>query len=190
MTTRNAALRRLAFSAILLAFPFNQAAAQDASAVAERLKALSAKQGIELAWTNVTGDASSMVIEGLTVKPAGETDALPIGNVTLSGVVEENGGYRVDTTTTAPISSTTEGVTVELSEIIVKGLKIPVEDSDDPLAAISFYDSAEMASAAFKMADKNVFSISGLSAEITRPAEGKPMDFTARRRELHRRLVR
>jgi hypothetical protein len=179
MTTRNAALRRLAFSAILLAFPLNQAAAQDASAVAERLKALSAKQGIELAWTNVTGDASSMVIEGLTVKPAGETDAFPIGNVTLSGVTEENGGYRVDTTTTAPISSTTEGVTVELSEIIVKGLKIPVEDSDDPLAAISFYDSAEMASASFKMAGKNVFSISGLSAEISRPTEGSPMDFTA-----------
>jgi hypothetical protein len=179
MTTRNAALRRLAFSAILLVFPFNQAAAQDASAVAERLKALSAKQGIELAWTNVTGDASSMVIEGLTVKQAGETDAFPIGNVTLSGVTEENGGYRVDTTTTAPFSSTTEGVTVELSEIIVKGLKIPVEDSDDPLTAISFYDSAEMASASFKMAGKNVFSISGLSAEISRPTEGSPMDFTA-----------
>jgi hypothetical protein len=179
MTTRNAALRRLAFSAILLAFPFNQAAAQDASAVAERLKALSAKQGIELAWTNVTGDASSMVIEGLTVKQAGETDAFPIGNVTLSGVTGENGGYRVDTTTTAPFSSTTEGVTVELSEIIVKGLKIPVEDSDDPLTAISFYDSAEMASASFKMAGKNVFSISGLSAQISRPTEGSPMDFTA-----------
>jgi hypothetical protein len=58
-------------------------------------------------------------------------------------------------------------------------LKIPVEDSDDPLAAISFYDSAEMASAVFKMAGKNVFSINGLSAEISRPAEGKPMDFTA-----------
>ena len=66
MTTRNAALRKFAFSAILLALPFSQAAAQDASAVAERLKALSARQGVELAWTNVTGDASNMVIEGLT----------------------------------------------------------------------------------------------------------------------------
>ena len=179
MTTRNAALRKFAFSAILLALPFSQAAAQDASAVAERLKALSARQGVELAWTNVTGDASNMVIEGVTAKPAGETEAFAIGNVTMSGVVEENGGYRVDTTTTEPITSTTEGVTVELSEIVVKGLKIPVEDSDDPLAAISFYDSVEMASAAFKMAGKDVFSISDLSAEISRPVEGKPIDFTA-----------
>jgi len=153
--------------------------AQEAAAVAERLKALSAKQGIELGWSNVTGDASSMTIEGLTAKPAGESEAFPIGAVTLSGVTEENGGFRIATTSTAPISSTTEGVTVDLSEIVIKGLKIPAEDSDDPLAAISFYDSVEMASASVKMADKTVFSISGLSAVISPPVEGKPMDFTA-----------
>ena len=39
MTTRNAAFRRLAFSAILLAIPFNCAFAQDVTAVAERIKA-------------------------------------------------------------------------------------------------------------------------------------------------------
>jgi hypothetical protein len=179
MTTHNAALRRLAFSAILLAFPINQAVAQDAAAVAKHLKALSAKQGVELGWSNVTGDASSMVIEGLTVKAAGETNAFPLGNVTLSGVTEVDGGFRVDTTTTAPISSTSEGVTVELSEIVVKGLRIPAEDSDDPLAALSFYESAEMASADFSMGGKSVFSIKGLSSAISPLVEGKPVDFTA-----------
>lgn len=179
MTNRNAALRRLAFSAILLAFPFNSAVAQEASAVAERLKALGSKQGIELGWTNVTGDASSMVIEGLTVKPAGETDAFPLGNVTFSGVTEQNGGYAIANTSTAPIASTAEGITVELSEIVIKGLKLPAEDSNDPLTALTFYDSAQLASAAVKMADKTVFSLTNLSAEITAPADGKPMDFTA-----------
>jgi len=179
MTNRNAALRRLAFSAILLAFPFNSAVAQEASAVAERLKALGAKQGIELGWTNVTGDASSMVIEGLTVKPAGETDAFPLGNVTFSGITEQNGGYAIANTSTAPISSTAEGITVELSEIVIKGLKLPAEDSNDPLTALTFYDSAQLASAAVKMADKTVFSLTDLSAEITAPGDGKSMDFTA-----------
>lgn len=179
MTNRNTALRSLAFSAILLAFSFNQAAAQEASAVAERLKALGAKQGVELGWSNVTGDASSMVIEGLTVKAAGETNAFPLGNVTLTGITEENGGYRVATTTTAPINSTSEGITFELSEIVVTGLRIPAEDSDDPLAALSFYESASMASGAVKMADKTVFSMTDVSAEITPPADGKAMDFTA-----------
>ena len=88
MTNRNAALRRLAFSAILLAFPFNPATAQEASAVAERIKAAAAAQGTFLEWTGVTGDASSMVLEGVTVKAANMGDALPVGNVTLSGIVD------------------------------------------------------------------------------------------------------
>ena len=178
MTKHNAAFRRLAFSAILLAIPFNSAFAQDASAVAERIKADAAAQGTFLSWTGVTGDASSMVMEGVSVKAANMDDALPIGNVTLSGVIEENGGYRVETTTTSPISTTSEGVTFDLSEIVVKGWRIPAENSTDPLAAISLYEGVEMASASFKMADKTVFSITGLSAAITPPADGKPMDFT------------
>jgi len=179
MTDRYAALRRLAFPAILLAFTVTQAAAQEASAVAERLKALGARQGVELGWSNVTGDASSMVIEGVTVKPAGEATAFPLGNVTLTGITEENGGYRVATTTTAPINSTAEGVTLELSEIVVTGMRIPAEDSDDPLASLSFYESASMASGAVKMADKTVFSMKDVSAVISPPAEGRPIDFTA-----------
>jgi hypothetical protein len=179
MTIRNAAFRRLAFSAILLAIPLDCAFAQDVTALADRKKALSAEHGVGLGWTAVTGDASNMVIEGLTVKPAGETDAFPIGNVTLSGVTDENGGYRIETTTTSPISTTSEGITVELSEILIKGLRIPAEDSTDPLAGISFYDSAELAAAAVKVADKTVFSIADVSAAITQPVEGKPMDFTA-----------
>ena len=113
MTNRNAALRRLAFSAILLVSPFNAAFAQDISAIAERIKAAAAAQGTFLEWTGVTGDASSMVLEGVTVKAANMDDRLAIGNVTLSGIVEQNGGYRVQTTTTSPISSTSEGITFD-----------------------------------------------------------------------------
>lgn len=179
MTTRNAALRRLAFSAILLVIPFNSAFAQDVTAVAERIKAAAAAQGTELAWTGVTGDASSMILEGVTIKAASMDAALAIGNVTLSGIVEQNGGYRVETTTTSPISTTSEGVTIDLSEIVVKGWAIPAENSTDPLAALSLYESVEMAGASVKKADKTLFSLTDLSARITPPVDGKPMDITA-----------
>ena len=178
MTNRNAALRRLAFSAILLAFPFNSAVAQEASAVAERIKASAAAQGTVLDWTGVTGDASSMVLEGVTVKAANMDAALAIGNVTLSGIVEENGGYRVETTTTSPISTTSEGVTFDMSSMLIRGWNIPAENPADPLDTLSLWDSAEIASMTFKMADKTVFSIAGVSSTVTRPADGKPMDFT------------
>jgi hypothetical protein len=177
MTKYDAAFRKLSFSAILLTFPVNLAVAQDAAAVAERIKAAAAGQGTVLEWTGVTGDASSMVLEGVTVKAAGMDDTLAIGNITLSGIVEKNGGYRVETTTTAPISTTSEGMTFDLSEIVVKGWTIPAENSTDPFAVLSLYEGVEMASASFKMADKTVFSLTGLSAAITPPTDGKPMDF-------------
>ena len=178
MTKRNAALRRLAFSAVLLAFPLNSAFAQDATVVAERIKAAATAQGTVLEWTGVTGDASSMMLEGVSVKAANMDEALQIGNITLSGVIEEDGGYRIDTTATSPISATSEGITFDLSEIVVKGWRIPAENSTDPFTALSLYESVEMASASFKMAGKTVFSITGLSAAITPPVDGKPMDFT------------
>ena len=65
MTRCQAATRKLAFSAVLLAMPFTLPSAQDVIAVAERLKVEGhRKQGLELGWIDVTGDASSMVIEG------------------------------------------------------------------------------------------------------------------------------
>jgi len=178
MTTHKAAFRRFTYTATLLALSFSPAFAQDAATVAERIKAAAAAQGTVLTWTGVTGDASTMVIQGASVKPANMDEALPIGDVTLSGIVEENGGYRVETTTTSPFSTTSEGVTFDLSAIVVKGWRISAQDSSDPLAALSLYDSAELASASFKMADKTVFSITGVSSAITRPADGEPFAFT------------
>lgn len=178
MTKHQATYRKLAYSAVLLAISFNPAFAQDASAVADRIKAFAAAQGTVLDWTGVTGDASTIVLEGVSVKPANMDEALPIGNVTLSGIVEDNGGYRVETTTTSPFSTTSEGVTFDLSAIVIKGWSIPAQDSSDPQAALSLWESAELASAAFKMADKTVFSIAGVSSTVTHTGDGKPMDFT------------
>jgi hypothetical protein len=177
MTTRKPALRRLAFSAILLAIPCNTAFAQDVTAVAERIKAAAAAQGTVLEWTGVTGDASSMVLEGVSARAANMDDKLEIGNITLSGVVEQNGGYSVATTTTSPFSKTSEGITFDVSPIVIRGWNIPAEDSDDPLTTLSLWDSAEVADITVKAADKTVFSMTGISSTVTRPADGK-MDFT------------
>jgi hypothetical protein len=84
----------------------------------------------------------------------------------------------VETTTTSPISTTSEGLTFDLSPLIIRGWSIPAESSTDPLATLSLWDSAELASAAFKMADKTVFSVTGVSSSVTRPGDGKPMAFT------------
>lgn len=177
MTITRSAIRRLAFSGILLAIPLHSASAQDAAAIAERLKAAVASQGIDISWTGVSGDASQMVLQGVSVKPTSEKEALPIGNITLAGVSEQNGGYRVETLTTDPFSRSEDGVTVDLSSFVINGMNIPAENSTDPLSSVMLYDGVKLDSLAVTVGGKTAFSMNGLAFEMTTPADGKPMEF-------------
>jgi hypothetical protein len=178
MTPDRLTLRRLAMSAMLLALPLDPALAQDSAAVAERLKAAMVQQGIEVSWSNVSGDASSMVLENVTIIPLGGSDALEIGDVTLIGIAEADGGYRVERLETAPFSSVEDGVTLDVDAVVISGMTIPGADAADPLAGIMLYETAELASVAVKFGDRTAFAMQGLAFEMAPPAAAGEMQFT------------
>ena len=159
MTIHRSTFHKLAVSTFLLTASLGSAWAQDTSAVADRMKALLANQGMELAWTGISGDASSMVLEGVSVKAAGEKDSLPIGNVTLEGVEEADGGYTIDTVSTQPFSHAEEGVTLEASPFVMHDLTLPAENSSDPMASLMLYKSAELESLTVKAGGKDASKI-------------------------------
>ncbi|MFK0688734.1 hypothetical protein ACFX5Q_11075 [Mesorhizobium sp. IMUNJ 23033] len=169
--------RKLAFSTFLLTLPLNAAFAQD-TAVADRLKATLAAQGVDISWTGVTGDATSMVLQGVSVKPAAEKEALPIGDVKLEGVTEANGGFDIATVSTAAFQRTQDGITLDLSPFVIHDMTIPADGATGPTGSMLMYKSAELANMTVKVADKSAFSMDGLAIEITPPADGKAMEFT------------
>ena len=178
MTIHRSTFHKLAVSTFLLTASLGSAWAQDTSAVADRMKALLANQGMELAWTGISGDASSMVLEGVSVKAAGEKDSLPIGNVTLEGVEEADGGYTIDTVSTQPFSHAEDGVTLEASPFVMHDLTLPAENSSDPMASLMLYKSAELDSLTVKAGGKDAFTMNDFAVEITPPADGKAMEFS------------
>ena len=178
MTILGSSFRRLAFSTVLLTLPLNSAFAQDAGAVADRLKASLAAQSVDIGWTGVTGDASSMVLQGVTIRPAGEKDALPVGNITLENISEANGGYVAATVTTEAFSHQEKGTDIAITPIVIHDLTIPAEGATDPLASFTLYRSAEIASVTVKVGDKTAFSMDQLRADITPPADGAAMEFS------------
>lgn len=178
MTRHKHALRRLALSTFLFVIPLDVAFAQDANAVGERLKAVLAAQGMDIAWTAITGDAASMTLEGTTVALAGQPDKVPLGNVTLADVTEENGGYKIGTMSLPNYSVTEDGATIDITGIAIAGLKLPADGSTDPLASVMLYETADVASMSVKMADKQLFSMDQLHFEITPPEAGKAMEFS------------
>jgi hypothetical protein len=177
MRTTASTFTRLAFSAFLLALPVNSAFAQDTNAVAERLKTLLAAQSMELSWSGISGDASKMVIEGATVKPAAEKDALPIGNITLEGVSDENGGYAIATASTDAFTRSEKSTTVEVSPFVIHGLTLPPEGSTGPLGGFLMYKSANLDHLTVKVDDKTAFSMQNLSVDVTPPAGGSALEF-------------
>ncbi|MBN9241527.1 MAG: hypothetical protein J0I98_01910 [Mesorhizobium sp.] len=180
MTIHRSTFSKLAFSTFLFVLPLNTAFAQDTGAVAGRLKALLANQGVDLAWTGISGDASSMVMEGVTVKPAAEKDGLPIGNVKLEGVTEQNGGYAIGTVSTEAFSHSEDGTEVDISPFVMHDLTIPAEGSTDPLASILMYKSADLANMTVKVGDKTAFSMEDFTIDVTPPADGKAMEFAGK----------
>ncbi|WP_394891301.1 hypothetical protein ACG873_08380 [Mesorhizobium sp. AaZ16] len=178
MTIRRHALHKLAISTFLLTIPFHAAHAQDANAVAERFKKVLGDQNINLAWKGVSGDASSLVLEGVTFTPASQKEAVTLGNVTLDGVTEQDGGYRIETISTEPYSFTQEGAKIDISAATFTGVTLPPEGETDPVASMMMYDGMDLANVSVTMADKTVFAMDGLSFEVTPPADGKALEFT------------
>ncbi|RWM20087.1 MAG: hypothetical protein E5X53_13985 [Mesorhizobium sp.] len=177
MTIRRSTLNKLAFSTFLLTLPLNPAFAQDA-AVADRLKAALAAQGVDISWTGVTGDASSMVLQGVAFKPAAEKEAFKIGDVKLEGVTEADGGYEIETVSTSAFQHSEDGVTLDLSPFIIHDMTVPADGATGPLGSMMMYKSAELDNMTVKVADKTAFSMDGLAIEITPPADGKAMAFS------------
>ncbi|TJX60404.1 MAG: hypothetical protein E5W21_13195, partial [Mesorhizobium sp.] len=162
MTIKRSTLRKFALSTFLLTLPLNAALAQDA-AVADRLKAALSAQGVDISWTGVTGDNTSMVLQGVSVKPAAEKEALAIGDVKLENVTEANGGYEIGTVSTSAFEHSKDGVTLDLSPFVIHDMTVPADGSTSPLGSLMMYKSAELSNMTVKVADKTAFSMDGLA---------------------------
>lgn len=154
------------------------AMAQDATAVAERFKAVIGAQGAEVTWTGVSGEGENFVLEGVSFGPAGQTDKLEIGNLTFTGVEEADGGFSVGTVSTDARTITQDGTTVSISPFVLTGVTLPAEGDTDALAAIVFYEQADLESLSVKMGDRQVFDLQKLNVEVDTPDDGTPMSFT------------
>lgn len=178
MTQHRSAFSKLALTTFLFTLPLNAAFAQDANAVAERLKAVLGAQNMTLAWSSVSGDASETVLEGTSLKIAGADKPLEIGKLTLSGISEENGGYKIETVATESYSSTDGNTKVDVSPITLGNVTIPADGSTDPLASFLMYETANLDNLSVKVGDKQAFEMNNLQAEMTPPADGNAMEFT------------
>lgn len=160
--------------ALAAALGWQPALAQDAQEVGARLKTAFAAQGMELDYTGITGDASEMTLEGVTIKPTGEGEPMALAPITLTGIAEEGDAITVETLTMDSHSLSQDGIDVAVEGVEVNNLSLPPEGSDE----ISFYERAEIGSLTVSTGGNQVFALSDLSVEATPPEGDAPLQFS------------
>jgi hypothetical protein len=161
-----------------MAVSLSSAMAQDAAAVGARLKSALSRQGTTLSFDKISGDASKMVIEGATISLTPEPAKIALGNITLADIKEEAGNFVVGSVTLPNYSTTEEGMTLAITGVSITNLRLPPEDTTDPVAGLLMYDTADMQNVSVKVGDKQAFAMDHLHFEVDPPAEGKPMTFS------------
>jgi hypothetical protein len=170
-------LHALVTSGFLIVLPFTAARAADPADVANRLKDMFSKQGVELQWKGVGGDDSSMKLSGVTANVAGDEKQVEIGDVSLANVSEDGDTYVVGNIALPAYSTEREGVTVGMAGVSISGLRLPPPDSTDPLDSVMMYDKAEISEISVKRGGKQVFDLSKLHVDVKRPQGDDPLTF-------------
>ena len=178
MTICRSTLVKLACSTILLAVPFQAAFAQDANAVAERFRTLMTKQGIDVSWTGVTGDADEMVLDGVAFGVPGEEERIQLGKLTFEDISEEDDGYRIGSISTEPYHFTQDKLSIDVSTMSFNGVLLPAADDTDPVKSLPVYETTELESVEVKLDGKSLFSLANVAGEMTPPTDGAPMEFS------------
>lgn len=175
MSTKCGLLRNSFLAAIIICGTASAHAA-DPNDVAARLKAAFSNQGLDLAWKSVSGNDSSMILSGVTAGVPGSTHPAIIGDITLTGISEENGGYLISKVTMPDYQASEAGKTFDVMGIELSGLKLPKAD-DDEAAGILLYDHARVQEITVKSDGKTVFDASNCHVDVTPPDGGKPLKF-------------
>lgn len=169
----------LTASTILLGMAITPASAQSIDDVAARVKSNLTEQGLEIEWKGLSGDLSSMVMQGVSFKTAGTDSAFEIGDLKLENVSEADGNVNVGTISTNAYSRNEGANSFEVSPMVMKDVILFGETSSNPFGGMMYYRSIKLDDITVKNAGKTAFAAKDLSATMSEFATDKPVTMEA-----------
>ncbi|WP_159590858.1 hypothetical protein [Chelativorans xinjiangense] len=162
-------LKSAILAGVLAAVNAPAAFALEAEEVGERMKALMAKQQLEMSYEGARMDGADVTLEGATMAYMDRSAALPIGDLTLQNVTEEaDGTFRVDRIAVDEFEHRAGGSTLSFTGFTMTGLLLPEDIESAPFeGAVLRYDRTELARLDVKRDNGLTGSLENISAEIT-----------------------
>ncbi|WP_411035242.1 hypothetical protein [Shinella sp. BYT-45] len=176
---RNSHFRTLLAGAALatLASP---AFALDGADLMAKLNATYATSGVSVGYSNVAVDGSTVTLEGTELKATGAKEPLKVGTVTMEGVEEDGkGGYTIETVSFEDFNVTEAETTVSAKDLALNGVSVPGTVVPGTLDSLLMYESATAGPVSVTAKGKEVFSMSGMEANVTRMDGDAGLEFDA-----------
>lgn len=163
-----------------LATVASPAFALDGADLLAKLNATYATSGVTVTSSNVAVDGSTVTLEGAELKATGSEAPLKLGTVTMEGVEEaDDGGYTIETVSFEDINVTEPDTTVSAKDISVSGVSIPGKVVPGTLDSLMMYESATTGPVSVTAKGKEVFSMSGVEANLSRMDDDAGLEFDA-----------
>ena len=154
--------------------------ALDGADLLAKLNATYATSGVTISSSNVTVDGSTVTMESAELKATGSEAPVKLGTITMDGVEEDGeGGYTVETVSFQDINVTEADSTVSAKDLAISGVIIPGEVVSGTLESLLMYESATAGPVSVTSKGKEVFSMSGMEANIKRMDADAGLEFDA-----------
>lgn len=158
----------------------SSAFALDGADVLAKINALYALQGGKVEAASTSVDGANVTLTGVTVTPAGmDGKALPVGDVTLENVEEDDEGYSIETVKFPNINTTQEGMTVAVNDITIGGVYLPNEPKAGTIESMMLYENFSSGAMTVSADGKPVFSVEGMEGNLTSAEDQSKFDFDA-----------
>lgn len=154
--------------------------ALDGADLLAKLNATYATSGVSVSSSNVAVDGSTVTLESAELKAAGTEAPVKLGTITMEGVEEDGeGGYTIETVSFQDINVTEADATVSAQDLALSGVAIPGKVVPGTLESLLMYESATAGPVSVTTKGKEVFSMSGMEANVTRMDGDAGLEFDA-----------
>ncbi|AVA21023.1 MULTISPECIES: hypothetical protein [unclassified Rhizobium] len=171
--------RLMLSSAAILSFA-SSAFALDGNDLLKKINDVYGLQGASIAATGIDIDGSTVTLKGASFKAAGMDDGLPLGDITMDGVEENDGGYTIDEIAFADVDLKKDGAAISATDLTLSGVEIPADATKGDLSSLLYYKSAHAGAVSVTKDGTKVFSLDDADATMDRREDKSGIDFDAK----------
>lgn len=152
--------------------------ALDGQDLLKKINAAYTLQGGTLIADGVDVDGTTVTLKKASFKPNSGGEALAIGEITMTGVEEDDdGGYYIEEAAFPDISTTNDGATLTVTDLNLGGISIPADPKGEGLDSMLLYESAHSGPLKVVKDGAEVFSLGGSDLNLTLREDESGFDF-------------